>query len=205
MLPTQAKDTIIDLLAQGVPTSQIAAAVGCTDAYISQLKADPEVQELLVSRAGDRIAKDGAFDKKLETAEELALARIEAGLQFANLGQAVGAFRILNNAKRRKDVAGPGTEGANSTTVNVTLTLPVAALPRYTLNSRNEIIDVEGKTMVAATAKSLETMLRDRAQLAVAVNSPQETEKTNMLLGNLTVPARRPPSRITPDMIADLL
>lgn len=205
MLPTQAKDTIIDLLAQGVPTSQIAAAVGCTDAYISQLKADPEVQELLVSRAGDRIAKDGAFDKKLETAEELALARIEAGLQFANLGQAVGAFRILNNAKRRKDVAGPGAEGANSTTVNVTLTLPAAALPRYTLNNRNEIVDVEGKTMVAATAKSLEDMLRSRAQLAVAVNSPQEAEKTNMLLGNLTVPVRRPPSRITPDMIADLL
>jgi len=203
MLPTQAKDTIIDLLAQGVPTSQIALAVGCTDAYISQLKADPEVQEVLADKASGRIKKDSAFDTKLETAEELALARIEAGLQFANLGQAVGAFRILNGAKRRKDAH--AADNSSGTTINVTLTLPAAALPRYTLNGRNEIVDVEGKTMIAATPKSLETMLRERAQLAVAVEAPAEQAKTSMLLGNLTVPVRRPPSRITPDMIADLL
>jgi hypothetical protein len=203
MLPTQAKDTIIDLLAQGVPTSQIALAVGCTDAYISQLKADPEVQEILADKASGRIKKDSAFDTKLETAEELALARIEAGLQFANLGQAVGAFRILNGAKRRKDAH--ATDNSSGTTINVTLTLPAAALPRYTLNGKNEIVDVEGKTMIAATPKSLENMLRDRAQLAVAVEAPAEQAKTSMLLGNLTVPARRPPSRITPDMLADLL
>jgi hypothetical protein len=202
MLPTQAKETIIELLAQGVPTSQVALTVGCTDAYISQLKADPEVQELLVAKASGRLKKDSAFDSKLETAEELALARIEAGLQFANLGQAVGAFRVLNGAKRRKDVTADNSTG---TTVNVTLTLPANALPRYTLNGKNEIVDVEGKTMVAATPKSLETLLRERAQLAVAVEAPAEQAKTNMLLGNLTVPVRRPPSRITPDMIADLL
>ena len=205
MLPSEAKDTIINYIAAGVPTSQIAAAVGCTDAYISQLKSDPEIQELLVSRAGDRIAADSAFDSKLETAEELALARIEAGLQFANLGQAVGAFRILNSAKRRKDVSTQATDA--HTTVNVTLTLPANAIPRYTLNQRNEIIDVEGKTMVAVTPKSLETMLAQRQALGVSVNSPVEVAKTNTLISTLTVPSRTPraPSRITPDMIADLL
>lgn len=204
MLPSEAKDTIISYIAAGVPTSQIAAAVGCTDAYISQLKADPEIQELLASRASSRIAADSAFDTKLETAEELALARIEAGLQFANLGQAVGAFRILNNAKRRKDI---GTPTETTQTINVTLTLPANAIPRYTMNQRNEIIDVEGKTMVAATPKSLEAMLASKRTLETSVTSPVETAKTHALLAGLTIPTRLPraPSKITPDMIADLL
>lgn len=203
MIPTQAKDTIIELLAAQVPTSQIALAVGCSDSYISQIKADPDAQEIIASKAAGRIQKDSAFDKRLETAEDLALQRIEQGLQFANLGQAVGAFRILNAAKRRKDAS---HEVANQTHINVTLTLPATALPRYTLNNKSEIVDVEGKTMIAATPKSLETLLKERAKLTAAVESPVETAKTNMLIGALTKPVRRlPASKITPDMLADLL
>lgn len=203
MLPSEAKDTIISYLAAGVPTSQIAAAVGCTDAYISQLKADPDVQELLAAKAGARIAKDDAFDTKLENTEAAALARIEAGLPFANLNQAVTAFRVLNGAKRRKDVAGPQT--APGATISVTLTLPANALPRYTMNSQREIVDVGGQTMVAATPQALQNLLTKRLGVEEAVYAPVERTKATELLANMTRPSRRPVKQVGPSDFADLL
>ena len=37
------KKTVAKYLAQGIPTQQVAAAVGCEESYISQLRADPEI------------------------------------------------------------------------------------------------------------------------------------------------------------------
>lgn len=191
MNPTQIKEQVIELLAAGVSTAQIARAIGTSDSYVSQLKSDPDISEIVAAKAAGRVTKDVAFDKKLASAEELALQRIEQGLQFANLGQAVGAFRVLNAARKRKDA----TQEAPTQTINVTLTLPAAALPRYTLNSRSEIVDVEGKTMIAASPRTLESLLKDRAQVAIGVNSPVEQAKANTLLGALTQPRSAPRAR----------
>jgi hypothetical protein len=146
------KTLVIKYLAQGIPTSQIAMAAGCDESYISQLKADPEIQAQMAQHAAEVTIKDMNFDETLESAEELALSRIQKSLGFANMGQALSAFRILNTARRRKD--GPAVSGA--VTVNVNLTLPASALPRYVPNANNEIVEVEGKTLVSATPRGLD-------------------------------------------------
>lgn len=155
------KEQIIALLSQGISTSQVAAACGVTDAYISQLKHDPEFAGLITSREVETTVRDIAFDSTLERAELLALEKIEKNLPFANMGQAMAAFRILNSARKRKDAFGVPTNQATNITVN--LTLPAAASARYVVNSSNEIVEVEGQTMVTATAKSLDTLLASRA------------------------------------------
>jgi len=156
------KTLVIKYLAQGIPTSQIAMAAGCDESYISQLKADPEIQAQMAQHAAEVTIKDMNFDETLESAEELALSRIQKSLGFANMGQALSAFRILNTARRRKD--GPAVSGA--VTVNVNLTLPASALPRYVTNANNEIIEVEGKTLVSATPRGLDNLLAQRAGAA---------------------------------------
>ena len=156
------KTLVIKYLAQGIPTSQIAMAAGCDESYISQLKADPEIQAQMAQHAAEVTIKDMNFDETLESAEELALSRIQKSLGFANMGQALSAFRILNTARRRKD--GPAVSGA--VTVNVNLTLPASALPRYVTNANNEIIEVEGKTLVSATPRGLDNLLAQRAGVA---------------------------------------
>ena len=156
------KTLVIKYLAQGIPTSQIAMAAGCDESYISQLKADPEIQAQMAQHAAEVTIKDMNFDETLESAEELALSRIQKSLGFANMGQALSAFRILNTARRRKD--GPAVSGA--VTVNVNLTLPASALPRYVTNANNEIVEVEGKTLVSATPRGLDNLLAQRAGVA---------------------------------------
>lgn len=202
------RQQIIELLAQNIPTSQIAAAVGCTDSYVSQLRSDPEIQTELAKLGVEATAKDVAFDKTLERAEELALSKIEKNLPFANMQQALAAFKILNGARKRKDAFTQIDMGA--TTINVNLTLPAHAIPKYTINAKAEIIEVEGQTMLSATAKSLDNILLSRAaQTAEALNLPAITtlERAASMLGGLTqpkqskVPARRLPNNLSADVL----
>jgi hypothetical protein len=199
------KDQAIALLTQGLSTSVVAAAIGCDDSYISQLKADPDVQARIAQHQLELTEQDIAFDSKLERAESLALDKIERNMQFATLGQAMAAFRILNGAKKRRDAL--ITPESGGTTINVNLTLPANSLPRYVTNAKSEIVEVEGKTMIGATAKSLDAILAARAG-AHQLSLPQTTdlEKAAARLDTLAPPiaarpARRLPVGLSPDIL----
>ena len=183
------KEHAIQLLAQGIPTSQVAAAVGVSDSYISQLKADEEVQRAISEKQAAHSIADSNFDDTLERAESLALEKIEKNLPFANMGQALAAFRILNGARRRKDEV---LQKDTAISVTVNLTLPANNIPRYITNQANEIIEVEGKTMLSASAKTLDQILAARAGETQLV-LPQTTavEKAAQMLGTLAPLPRR--------------
>jgi hypothetical protein len=195
------KDQAIILLAQGIPTSQVAAAIGCDDSYISQLKADPEIQQQIAEKQAAHSIADSKFDETLERAESLALDKIERNMQFATLGQALAAFRVLNGARRRKDAL---VQTDNGISVTVNLTLPANNIPRYITNSASEIIEVEGKTMISATPKSLDQILAARAGNN---NLPQTTaveRAANMLEGLkplVPVAPRRSPLPLSADIL----
>jgi len=197
------KDTAIQLLAKGISTSQVAAAIGVDDSYISQLKSDPDVQALIAAAQTAATADDIKFDEMLDRAELLALQKIEKNMQFATLGQALAAFRALNTARRRQD--GPVVT-ENNTTVFVNLTLPAGSLPQYVKNANSEIIEVEGKTMLTTTPKSLDAILAQRAA-DKGGNLPQLTavEKAANLLDSIKLPARQAPRRVPAGLSVDSL
>lgn len=197
------KEHAINLLAQGIPTSQVAAAVGVSDSYISQLKADEEVQRQIAERQAAHSIADSNFDSTLERAEAMALEKIEKNLPFANMGQALAAFRILNSARRRKDEL---AQKDTAVSVTVNLTLPANNIPKYITNQANEIVEVEGKTMISASAKTLDQILAarsgtDHKQL------PQTTavEKAAQMLGSLAPLPRRQAIKSPIPLNADIL
>jgi hypothetical protein len=200
------KEHAIHLLAQGIPTAQVAAACGVSEAYISQLKADPDTRQEIAEKQAASSIEDITFDTSLDAAEGLALDKIQRALPFANLGQAIAAFRILNGAKRKAD---PVQQVDNSVNVTVNLTLPAAALPRYITNAQNEIVEVEGKTMLSATAKTLDTILADKAGKAIQGSQLGAAQRAAAVLDRLSTPrslipqapARRSPLPLTPDML----
>lgn len=200
------KEHAIVLLAQGIPTSQVAAACGVSDSYISQLKADPEVQEQILAKQAAHTAADARFDEMLEDAEAMALEKIQKNLPFATMGQALAAFRILNTARRRKDELAVNDHSVNLT---VNLTLPANSLPRYVANSSNEIVEVEGKTMISATAKTLDQILAARAGGDPSLPQTTAIEKAANMLDRLSTPkalipqakARRSPLPLSADVL----
>lgn len=195
------KDYAISLISQGIPTSQVAAACGVDDSYISQLKADPEVQQRVAEARAEHVVADSQFDNTLERAEALALEKIEKNLPFANMGQALAAFRILNGARRRKDQF---AQTEHNVSVTVALTLPQAAIPRYITNTKNEIIEVEGQTMLSATPKTLDDILSARATGAL-LPKITELEKAANRLDTLSAPVMRTAKRLPPELSVDML
>ena len=195
------KEYAVSLLAQGIPTSQVAAACGVDDSYISQLKADPEVQQKIAEARAGHAVTDAKFDDTLERAEALALEKIEKNLPFANMGQALAAFRILNGARRRKDQF---AQTEHNVSVTVALTLPQAAIPRYITNTKNEIIEVEGQTMISATPKTLDDILSARAT-GNMLPKITELEKAANRLDTLSAPVMRTAKRLPPELSADML
>jgi len=159
------KEHIISLLAQGIPAAQVAAAAGVTESYVSQVRNDPELAALISAAATGKIEAGAQFDTTLERAELMALEKIEKNLPFANMGQAMAAFRILNSARKRSDAFAAPQD--TSTNITVNLTLPAAAAAKYVVNQSNEIVEVEGQTMITATAKSIDSILASRAGSAL--------------------------------------
>lgn len=195
------KEHAILLLSQGISTSQVAATLGVDDSYISQLKADPDVQAKIAEAAAARTVEDVRFDSKLEAAEMLALEKIEKNLPFANMGQALAAFKALNSARKRKD--GP-IGGDNVTNVQVNLTLPAHAIPQYVLNSKQEIVEVEGQTMVSATPKTLDSILAARAE-GKALPKVTDIERAAALLENLHIPSPKTEKKVAIPLSPDIL
>jgi len=200
------KEHAILLLSQGISTAQVAAACGVSEAYISQLRADPEIREQIHEKRAADTLEDIKFDSSLEAAENMALEKIQRGLPFANMGQAIAAFRILNAAKKRTGVA-EQTETHVGVTVN--LTLPVAATTKYVVNNKNEIVEVEGKTMLSATAKTLDTLLAEKAGEGQEIRKLGAVQRAATILDNLKTPKslipqappRRSPLPLSPDML----
>lgn len=156
-----AKEKIIEFLKAGVPTGAIADAVGCDPSYVSQIKSDPEVAaEIAAARIGS-VEDAVKHDDLLDSTELKALQRIERSLPSANFSQALAAYKILNAANRKNVAPTTGMEGG--THIHVSLTLPQTALPKYVKNAQNEIIEVEGRTMVTATTAGIDALLAARA------------------------------------------
>lgn len=198
------KDQAIELLCKGISTTQVADAIGVDPSYISQLRADPEIAERISKSVAATTVADVEFDSRLEKAEALALEQIEKKLPFANMQQSLSAFKILNGAVKRKH--GHQNPGAGAGVV-VNIHLPATAVPRYTLNAQNEIVDVEGKPMVAASAKSLDEILAARASgNTKGLPNLTDMEKAAATLESLPrpvmkAPVRRLPKELSPDVL----
>lgn len=188
-----AKDMALEMLAQGLQPPVVAATIGVTESYISQLLSDEDFAAAVAEKRSLQSQADMQYDDKLARVEEVYLDRIEQKAGMANLQQSMQAFKIINGAKRKKDrSAQPLTQNIG---VVVNIALPTIVAPQYLLNQNSEIVEVEGKTMISASPKSLDGMVAARKpvqqpQLAEKLETAQ-TERALVTLENVRPVARR--------------
>lgn len=198
-----ARNQALELLAQGIPASQVAEVIGVTESYVSQLLADEDFAAQLSTLKVESAKKDKEYDDKLDQAEEDFLDRIVERSRMANLQQSMQGFKLLNSAKRRRDSARGAGTGQPQTVVNITL--PVAVMPTYILNQQSEIVEVEGKTMVSATPKRLEEIVAQRKVPVQQKLEEQNQERAAEVLQNTVRPVKRITKNLPDSMIVDLL
>lgn len=139
---------IQNALDKGFSQKQIADALGCTEAYVSQLCAEHDLQP----SAQLRFTK---HDDLYEQTELLALQRLKNTIQFEPGLNAVALARIaatLNGTKRRSQTETP----VQAQQTVVTLQLPVNIAAQFVFNGNNEAVAVQSSegTRILATASS---------------------------------------------------
>lgn len=182
------KRRVAALLAQGVAETAIADSLGCEPSYISQLKHDNEVQELIKAAEKELSIREAEFDELLFTTKHKALQQVSKMLPFADMNKALATFRVLDGAHAAKS-----DNKTPSVDLHVTLTLPEHAVPRYVVDSRNQIVEVEGRTMISATPQTLDQILQARAEGNQDVPKLTPPERAVVRLGGLMqLPPRTP-------------
>lgn len=184
------QDKIIELLGRGIPATQVAAAVGCDDSYISQLLSNEsivaKVQELRVAHYSGYVE----LDKKVDSAEEAALKKVISLIPYlAKPTEAVQVYKVLNAAKRRTMDAASATQTPTQTVI---LDLPEAARVRFTLTHDKQVIEIAGRSMTTMPAKSLAAQLEQRTAARMLTS---DIPSTLPYAGRMLVPSEIPLAR----------
>lgn len=149
------RDQIKELLGSGLGPEVVSAAVGCDISYVSQLLSDEAFANEVASLRTIALASYSKRDESINTIEDKLIKLLGAAVDdnsFYKPRDLLQAFTVLNSAKRR----GSQNLGTGNTVNNIVqLTLPESVVRRFTTNRTNEVIEVEGQTMVTMPAGTL--------------------------------------------------
>lgn len=150
---SSSRDYIVAGLRNGFNDSQIAQALGVTQSAISQAIDAHGLREL--ANANSKFIE---HDEKLNDLESTVLTKLEKSIQHAILDplKLTAIYKTLNGAKRRSLAEGQNLGNNNVQLVNINL--PRHVQVKVGLNSRNEVVEVEGRPLLTLPAGKLVSM-----------------------------------------------
>jgi hypothetical protein len=164
------KERVLNLLAAGLPASEVATVIGCSPSYISQLSKEPDFAEALKNRiiaANEESDEQKQLDKRYETTEHLLLNAVKDKIPEASMGEVIRALEVIDKRKdsshKRKN---PGLVNPIGPAVNVNIVQ--LALPQQVLktipqavvqtNSQNEIVAIDGRALAPMSSDGVKNL-----------------------------------------------
>lgn len=182
------RERLLGLLAAGVSQTVAAAAVGVTDAYVSQLLDSQEFRDALSLKRVARLEQSVEHDDTIESAEKKALDTVVSKLPFVRSAtEAARIFQILNSAKRRNS---QDVDKTPEQLQQVAIVLPKAAQVHIQVNTLNQVIDVAGRSMAPLPSSALPALAASRskdAERAEQLLSQVEKQPTTVIGGVVRV------------------
>lgn len=148
---------IVELLGAGLSQSVVAQSVGVDASYVSQV-ATANAETIEQARAA-RAAEYVEHDNSIHALEKLALERLGKMLPLtSDVMKLTKVFQVLNSARRSLD-HGMAAAGATPATI-VSIELPPAAQLHFKLTADQQVIEVEGRSMVPMPSHQVAAQLR---------------------------------------------
>jgi hypothetical protein len=146
-------DQVVELLGSGLTQEQVATAVGCEQAAISRLLAEPEVNARVTELRMSALTSHNERDHSIDEIEDKLISKLNDTVDHIfKPRDLLAAFRIVNAAKRRGLSVAPTTIGSKTV---VNLTLPTVIINKFIRNSKGEVISVDGQTLISMPARQL--------------------------------------------------
>ena len=156
-------DRALALLGQGLPAVQVAAAVGCTESYISQLISQPEFAASLASLRYEALQSATARDSKYDAIEDRLLAQLDRSV--AMLVKPMEITRVLSiiNAAKRRGCAAP-IDATTQPSTQVTLILSQHSVKNFTVNTNNQVVSSGTQNLITATLGAVDSLAKEQKQ-----------------------------------------
>lgn len=150
-------DKILQAVVAGISQTAIAQMMNVSDGLISQVINTDEFQIRLRQKRATQMAQAAIRQEKLESLQDKLIDKVDNLIPFITKPtEATAALRaIAEVAKNNMPMTGETQEASNV----VTIYMPTAIGVNFQLNSQNEVIDIDGRTIVGANA----TQIMERA------------------------------------------
>lgn len=159
------QERALALLGDGFPPSVVAASVGVSESYISQLMSlewfASQVQEIKFLN----LKKHTELDNKYDDLEYDLVEKLQRVSKLLVKPKDISdVLRVVNGAKRRGAGASQDQTIVQQNVIN--LTIPAALVHRFTSNANNQVVEVQdgsgqSRTLVTAPSGSLERLARE--------------------------------------------
>lgn len=178
---------IAHFLNAGMPAAQVSTIVGVSPSYISQLlSSDENFKELLARKSAERKSsldenpekiEDEVLTNKYLSLEHNVLRQIESQLGAADIKESARLLEVIGNRQEKRSARkekmellkagfsnGLGLSGFQGKpgAVHVTISMPVAAIPSYTLNSQREVVEINNVPMAPLSSEAVKSLFSAR-------------------------------------------
>lgn len=185
---TGVKERALELLGNGCNAAQTAAALGVTDAYISQLLAEEDFAQAVANGRAALVEKELGRDKQWNTLEDKILEKMHDLINYVQKpGELIRMAAIANAAKRR--AAGLLTQdGASDTkTQIIVLQLPAVIEQKYAVNVQGEVVEVNGRPLATINSHLLLKEVQEVSKQAIEAEAKRLEAGKEKKLNEITI------------------
>lgn len=170
---TSNESRILDLLGQGLDPSVVAAAIGVSQSFISQLLSTAEFAAEVAERRFKNLSKHSERDNRYDTMEDKLLDKLEDCLPLMHRpGEILNAIAKINAAKRR----GAGAPQHLQTQAPVVpLVLPIQIIQQFQLNAVGQVVKAGNQDLTTAQPAQLKNMLTSIQNTPTLPSIPSES------------------------------
>lgn len=153
------KNRVAQLVAIGIPDTQVAAAVGVTPGRISQaIKDDHELQGLIVQYQSARASVEIQRTATLDSIETKLIHKVDDLVDSVeSLGEAVGALERLHKLKSVRLI---NKDDNQSKRPNIYIGAIIQTKLNMALTSTNEIVEIDGRLMATMPTQQVIDLIK---------------------------------------------
>lgn len=177
-MATVDKEYLAKLLVHGISQVQAAAAVGCSQGYISQLIESDAALQAAITAEDAKLAKVKLKKgDKLETIERSLIDRtLILASETESLGEAVAALHKVSDLKDKQYVRGGGGGGNHGQVIELSLGKLANTRLEIAMGDNRVIMNLGGKDMTRAPAARVKDMVKELEDEKDRQRNPAEDE-----------------------------
>jgi len=160
----------LKLLGDGLPPHTVAASIGVTEAYISQLLSQEEFSAAVAERRYESLAAHNERDSKYDQMEDDLLKRMQDCIPLMHRPmELLKAIQVINMAKRRGQSTPESLIEKQSV---VQLTIPIQIINQFKVNAQGQVLTVGEQSLLTIQSGNMDALRKKGNDLALIEGAP---------------------------------